>query len=222
MLVINNNNMKSKKNYFSLISSAILITFLLIILPGCSNNETANSSLDKDLADSQKAVKEILEKAQNEWAEDAEIHELTSEVNSTYVNNQRIFNGYKEGKFISWIARLYSPEKKQVVMADWTYSRVTLEEPYDQEDPLFQSVESKIMSLNNLAEENSSVKIFQKAKDQGLNPKKYYYTMKITGPTTEAVSQETPIYTWHVYEKDPNNFDENMESLTVNTYTITQ
>jgi len=147
--------MKNKRKYFSLISGSILLIFSLFVVSGCTNN-TTNSASENDLADSQKAVKEILEKAQNEWAKDAEIHQLISDVNSTYVNNQRIFNGYKNGKFISWIVRLYSPEKKQVTMASWTSGQISLGETYGENDSLFVDTESQILSLNALKEKNSS------------------------------------------------------------------
>ncbi|MDZ7799001.1 MAG: hypothetical protein U5L76_05395 [Patescibacteria group bacterium] len=213
--------MTSKKKYSSLIISAFLLIFCLLILPGCTNTTSTKTSEDNELASSQKAVKEILEKAKEEWSKDAEIHQLTSDVNSIYVNNQRIFNGYKEGKFISWIARLYSPSKNQVVMSDWTSGKISLGESYGEGDSLSTKLESQIINLNALKEKNSSTEIYQKALEKGLNTKKYYYTMKITGAQANQINENTSPYTWYVYEKDPNNFDDKMQSVTVNTYTIT-
>jgi len=45
--------------------------------------------------------------------------------------------------------------------------------------------------------------------------------MEITGAQINRVSEDTSPYTWYVYEKDPNNFDDNYQSVIINTYTIT-
>jgi len=199
-----------------------LILAGILLFSGCGQNKgnpptVESTQLDK-IASSQEAVKAILEKAR-EWSQDAEIHNLKSYVQSSVINDQWVFSGYDQGKFIIWTARLYSPSKKEARLATWVMGKISLGDPYGKDNPAFSNLESQFPNLNYLSQENSSIEAYQKAKLQGLDDKKHYYTMEIVAQKKNDNTNEKN-YIWYIYERDPNDINVRAEGKIIKTYII--